>query len=688
MHSARSLFTAIVSVSAVAATLSIPGASAAVRTSTVPVTFHCDARPSNGGLYFPVMGNYPSDDYQLELQATVTAPSAVRVGESFEYTIDPTVAGIPDPLYIPYLGSNETLELTKISRGKMNITVPSETSLESVALGVSPIGTVSKFDQSSHTVSIQGDSDIDGINFDRPAALITSYAVSKLKHAGFEGASNGSYSGVDFPAVSLRLTANSAGTIAPAFPVGTRVMNGYTSDNFFSFFASASLRSPNDRRSVGTVAVRCGVAQGELPAVEVVETPARQVVQLQVDAKEKAVKGETLAMSVLATDAESNPLAGQDVSLMVGEVILTGVTGSDGRSTFDYRADAVGSFRVTATSDKVTSAARTLNVEKPVLTLSVPTNSATVTDFIPVTANVYQADGSTPAHLDSLDLWVNDQKITLHRAPDGSFKYPISSRTPGRVILRAQSGDSSSEELALYFDPRSGIVATKLILEVRPDVLFAGQPATFIARATDDYGRPATPRSVSFYIDGDEIAEVTPNSDGEYRYIYSTLPARSFELIARSGDLASAPYSVVPTIPRRDPNIPLDEASEVEVTQQIGTNYLSYRGTVLGPNGTPLSGYRVDAYVNGAIVDSFNTSASGTFRYRVPIVAGEQYTVKFVSGTVSSKEFTYPDSQASDPSDSSSQESSTIWAILGSLLGAGGLLAAIYAVARHFGLVN
>ena len=339
---------------------------------------------------------------------------------------------------------------------------------------------------------------------------------------------------------------------------------------------------------------------------------------LTVDPIDEIEVGKPTNVTGKVTDEEGNPLAGVPVSVKVGDQVVNGTTGDDGKFSIPVTPEDANVDEVTVSvpaKDGYAPAEETIpvDVEKQDANITVdPVNKLEAGKETPVTGKVTDENGKPVANA-PVTVKVGDQTYTGTTDDEGKFSIPVTPEKSGNTPVDVSVGETDNTKPANK-TTTANVGKQDANLTVDPiKNAEAGKPTNVTGKVTDEDGNPVAGAPVTVKV-GDKTYTGNTGEDGKFTIPVTPETSGSQPVQVSVGQTATtkpANKTSTANVGQQDAKATVDPITDAKVGKEVPVT-----GKVTDEQGNPVAGAPVNVTVDGK---TYTGTTDEDGNYNIPV---------------------------------------------------------------------
>ena len=339
---------------------------------------------------------------------------------------------------------------------------------------------------------------------------------------------------------------------------------------------------------------------------------------LTVDPIDEIEVGKPTNVTGKVTDEEGNPLAGVPVSVKVGDKVVNGTTGDDGKFSIPVTPEDANVDEVTVSvpaNEGYAPAEETIpvDVEKQDANITVdPVNKLEAGKETPVTGKVTDENGNPVANA-PVTVKVGDQTYTGTTDDDGKFSIPVTPEKSGNTPVDVSVGETDNTKPANK-TTTANVGKQDANLTVDPiKNAEAGKPTNVTGKVTDEDGNPVAGAPVTVKV-GDKTYTGNTGEDGKFTIPVTPETSGSQPVQVSVGQTATtkpANKTSTANVGQQDAKATVDPITDAKVGKEVPVT-----GKVTDEQGNPVAGAPVNVTVDGK---TYTGTTDEDGNYNIPV---------------------------------------------------------------------
>ncbi|AWX32214.1 carboxypeptidase regulatory-like domain-containing protein [Methanosphaera sp. BMS] len=339
---------------------------------------------------------------------------------------------------------------------------------------------------------------------------------------------------------------------------------------------------------------------------------------LTVDHIDEIEVGKPTNVTGKVTDEEGNPLAGVPVSVKVGDKVVNGTTGDDGKFSIPVTPEDANVDEVTVSvpaNDGYAPAEETIpvDVEKQDANITVdPVNKLEAGKETPVTGKVTDETGKPVANA-PVTVKVGDQTYTGTTDKNGKFSIPVTPEKSGNTPVDVSVGETDNTKPANK-TTTANVGKQDANLTVDPiKNAEAGKPTNVTGKVTDEDGNPVAGAPVTVKV-GDKTYTGNTGEDGKFTIPVTPETSGSQPVQVSVGQTATtkpANKTSTANVGQQDAKATVDPITDAKVGKEVPVT-----GKVTDEQGNPVAGAPVNVTVDGK---TYTGTTDEDGNYNIPV---------------------------------------------------------------------
>jgi protocatechuate 3,4-dioxygenase beta subunit len=339
---------------------------------------------------------------------------------------------------------------------------------------------------------------------------------------------------------------------------------------------------------------------------------------LTVDPIDEIEVGKPTNVTGKVTDEEGNPLAGVPVSVKVGDKVVNGTTGDDGKFSIPVTPEDANVDEVTVSvpaNEGYAPAEETIpvDVEKQDANITVdPVNKLEAGKETPVTGKVTDENGNPVANA-PVTVKVGDQTYTGTTDDDGKFSIPVTPEKSGNTPVDVSVGETDNTKPANKTTTANvGKQDANLTVDSIKNAE-AGKPTNVTGKVTDEDGNPVAGAPVTVKV-GDKTYTGNTGEDGKFTIPVTPETSGSQPVQVSVGQTATtkpANKTSTANVGQQDAKATVDPITDAKVGKEVPVT-----GKVTDEQGNPVAGAPVNVTVDGK---TYTGTTDEDGNYNIPV---------------------------------------------------------------------